>query len=110
MSIEPKLLDEDKAPNPWQPEQDRIRLAVLGKLLEELGEATAIVARCIIQGIDEYEPVTKKLNRAELLKELADVAATSLMAAELFQLDSVETYRRVQRKVAHLRAWHEMIR
>ena len=25
---------------PWMPEQDRIRLAMLGKLLEELGEAT----------------------------------------------------------------------
>ena len=50
--------EREKPLNPWQPERDPIRLAILGKLLEELAEAQAIVARCIIQGIDESEPVT----------------------------------------------------
>jgi hypothetical protein len=106
---EPPLLHETKALNPWQPERDPVRLAVLGKLAEELGEAGAIVARCIIQGIDESEPVTKVANREALTKELADVWATGTMAIELFGLSSADIARRVERKIQHLRAWHKLI-
>lgn len=50
-------------PNPWHPISDPVDLKHLGKLSEELGECSAAVARCIIQGIDECEPVTGKINR-----------------------------------------------
>jgi hypothetical protein len=107
---DPPLLHETKALNPWQPERDPLRLAVLGKLNEELNEAGAMVARCIIQGIDECEPVTKKGNREALTNEIADVYATATMAVELFGLSSVDIARRMERKIQHLRAWHALIR
>jgi hypothetical protein len=107
---EPLLLHETKALNPWQPDRDPLRLAVLGKLAEELNEAGAMVARCIIQGVHEAEPVTGKVNRDELEKELADVYATATMAVELFGLSSATMARRMERKIQHLRAWHSLLK
>ena len=67
--------DELRDANPWHPMSDAVDLKHLGKLAEELSEAGAAVARCIIQGIDEKEPVTGKINREWLQDELADVIA-----------------------------------
>lgn len=106
---EPPLLHESKALNPWQPERDTLRLAVLGKLGEELGEASSATLRCIIQGIDESEPVTGKPNRQWLQDEIADVYATATMAVELFGLSSTDIARRMERKIQHLRAWHGLL-
>lgn len=106
---EPPLLHEMNPPNPWQPERDPLALAVLGKLCEELSEAAAIVSRCIIQGIGESEPVTGKANADALENELADVEATMSVAVEHFGLRTPRMVRRVERKIAHLRAWHRMI-
>ena len=105
-----RLLHDENPPSPWRPEQDLIRLAVLGKLSEELAEAGAIVARCLIQGIDESEPVTRQHNSAALANELADVRATSEMAVNLFGLDGATMQARTDRKQRHLQRWHEMIR
>jgi hypothetical protein len=68
--------------NPWHPIDDKVDLKHLGKLGEELSELAAAsskcataVCRCIIQGVDEAEPVTGKVNREWLEDEIADVQA-----------------------------------
>lgn len=97
-----------KPPSPWRPETDLLRLAVLGKLLEELGECTAIVSRCLIQGIDEGDPETFVPNRTSLEKEIADVRMAIRHAEEHFSL--VRLRGREDTKYAHKKAWHDMIR
>jgi hypothetical protein len=109
MTAEPPLLHENKALNPWRPITDAQQLRVLGKLGEELGEASAIVSRCIIQGVDEAEPVTGKLNRVALENELADVLATIRQTVQHYGLDEARMAERGERKRAHLEAWADLI-
>lgn len=59
--------------SPWRAEPDPVKLAILGKFAEELGELTAAVARCIIQGVDGVHPVTGKPNIDWLFEEMVDV-------------------------------------
>jgi hypothetical protein len=49
--------------NPWHPMSKPIDLKHLGKLIEELSEANSAAARCLIQGIDQVEPITHKPNQ-----------------------------------------------
>jgi NTP pyrophosphatase (non-canonical NTP hydrolase) len=100
---------DDNQPAPWRPEVDPIAIAALGKLLEELGEAAAIVARCLIQGIGEAEPVTGKANADALEEELADVAAAAEIAILHFGLRPRRIRERIDRKVQHLRGWHRLL-
>lgn len=95
--------------NPWEPTTDRHQLRVLGKLAEELAEAGAIVARCIIQGVDECEPVTGKPNRTALEDELADVAACAGLAIRFYGLDDERMAARIDAKRAHLNAWADLM-
>jgi len=99
-----KLLD----PSPWHPMSDPVDLKHLGKLAEELGEAQAAVARCIIQGIDEEEPETGVPNREWLENELADVLANVNLVALRFELDEERMNQRAAKKMAHLKKWHDM--
>lgn len=99
----------DKPLNPWQPERDPVNLAVLGKAIEEMGEAISMLGRCIIQGIEEAEPVTGKPNRVALEDELADVAATASMVIERFKLHTDRMSGRAAAKADHLERWHAMI-
>ena len=62
-------------PSAWHPTTNKVDLAHLGKLGEELAECAAAASRCIIQGIDEAHPVTGKTNRQWLEEEIADVVA-----------------------------------
>lgn len=94
--------------NPWVPMKDAVDIKVLGKLAEELGELTAAVSRCVIQGIDQTEPTTGKANREWLTEEIADVLASLSLAVERFELDEAKIGRRLLRKEAGLRAWHGM--
>lgn len=94
--------------NPWHPITSPVDLKHLGKLGEELGECSAAVARCVIQGIDEAEPTTGKINREWLEDELADVAANALLVIERFGLDQQRMQERAERKAAQLRTWHDM--
>ena len=94
--------------NPWHPIDNKVDLKCLGKLAEECGELTAAICRCIIQGIDEREPVTGKLNREWLEDEIADVAANLALVIERLKLDQDRMERRVFRKMKHLAAWHAM--
>ena len=95
--------------NPWRPMARPIDLKHIGKLQEELGEAGAACARCVIQGIEESEPVTGKPNREWLEDELADVFANIDLVVAHFGLDAERMLARADRKKEHLRQWHSML-
>lgn len=95
--------------NPWRPMSVPGDLKHMGKLNEELNEAGAASARCIIQGIDECEPVTGKPNRQWLEDEIADVLANIELVTAHFGLDEARMRERTERKKAHLRGWHSML-
>lgn len=94
--------------NPWNPITDPVDLKHLGKFAEELGECGAAVARCIIQGLDEAEPTTGKINREWLSDEIADVLAGVYLTIERFGLDELGIRKRATRKIMGLREWHAM--
>lgn len=96
-------------PSPRHPMSDPVDLKHLGKFGEELGECQAAVSRCIIQGIDECEPVTGKQNREWLEDEIADVYANAHLVATHFGLSMERIGARAQRKMDHLRKWHDMV-
>ncbi|WP_409188420.1 hypothetical protein [Bradyrhizobium sp. RDM4] len=98
--------DHLREPNPWHPITDAVDLKHLGKLGEECNELGAAVSRCIIQGVDECEPVTGKSNREWLEDEIADVLANVALVEERFRLNSARMAERAERKMAHLRKWH----
>jgi NTP pyrophosphatase (non-canonical NTP hydrolase) len=95
--------------NPWVPMTRPIDLKHLGKFGEELNECGAAVNRCIIQGIDEAEPVTGKVNRAWLEDEIADVLANVELVIGHFGLDMQRIYLRSEKKKKHLGGWHSML-
>lgn len=92
--------------SPWLPEQNRIRLAVLGKLIEECNELSARAARCIIHGVNEIDPDTGQPNIVELSKEMSDVMACIDTA---FAIGAHPSKSRTERKSAGFRRWHELI-
>lgn len=94
--------------NPWHPISDPVDLKILGKLAEELGECTAAVARCIIQGVDEAEPVTGKANRRWIEEEIADVMAAFSFVIGRFGLDEKAITARANTKAERLKTWHDM--
>lgn len=101
-------IDDLMDPSPWHPITDTVDLKHLGKLGEELGEATAAVSRCIIQGVDEEDPVTGRLNREWLEDELADVIANINLVALRFELDEDRMNERAAVKAIHLKKWHDL--
>lgn len=72
----------------WVPEFSEVKLKLLGKLAEEAGELTSAAARCIIQGIDESQPVTGKVNQRWLEEEIADVLTMIYFVKKNFNLDN----------------------
>lgn len=106
------MIDADKLrdASPWQPIDSPLDVAFLGKLLEELGECISAVSRCLIQGINEAEPVTGKLNRRWLEDEIADITACIALVADRYNLDTSRVASRVVRKVEHLEQWHSALR
>lgn len=93
--------------SPWMPEQNRIRLAVLGKLAEECNELGARCARATIQGLDERDPATGRTNREEIARKIADVLACIQTAED--RLDVFINLERISSKFTGLRRWHRMI-
>jgi hypothetical protein len=79
----------------------------IGKLGEEICESGAAIFRCIIQGIDEREPETGKLNREWLEDELADVTANMELVAVHFGLDIERMNARSEKKKLRLYRWHQ---
>lgn len=98
----------EKVMNPWHPITEPIALKHLGKLAEELGECNAAVARCIIQGMDEYEPTSGVRNVDWLTDEIADVLANIVLVTNHFHLNTAYIDERVTRKMEQLKLWHEM--
>lgn len=94
--------------NPWHPIKNSIDLKHLGKLAEEVNELGAAIARCIIQGVDECEPVTKKPNKVWLEQEIADVLAGINLTIERFKLDAKFISERSLLKEKRLQEWHYM--
>ena len=95
--------------NPWIPMSCALDLKVIGKLGEETCELGAAIFRCVIQGVDECEPITLKPNRQWLTEEVADVLANIELVTEHFGLDVEAIRARVAKKKAHLRGWHAMV-
>lgn len=102
MSANPKV-------SPWRPTTNLMDLAHLGKLAEELGECSAAVARCTIQGIEEAEPVTGKPNRQWLEEEIGDVLAGIELAIRNFDLNRAAILARRAKKINYLTDWHDII-
>lgn len=104
-------MEDDEIPTaayePWHPITNPRDLKTLGKLGEELGECSAAVSRCIIQGIDEKHPHTGKVNRQWLEDEIADVLVNVAVVMERFNLDHERIDKRASAKEPLLRAWHE---
>lgn len=95
--------------NPWQPMVKPIDLKHIGKLGEECGELSAVVARCIIQGLRECEPVTGKINSEWLEEEIADVLANIELNLQHFKLNRDRVQARMSMKMHNLRIWHNQL-
>lgn len=93
--------------NPWKPEPDLMTHQVIGKAAEEASELAGILARILIQGLDERDPGTGRLNRDALVDEMSDVTA-AIQWIE-YQLGIKPYPARVDRKLAGFKLWGEMI-
>lgn len=107
--METNDIPTDVSPSDWQPITNKHDLAVLGKLGEEVGELVSAIFRCIIQGLDESEPVTHKVNRKWLEDEIADVEAMLRQTKSRFDLHFQEIERRTIRKFAYKDVWFEAL-
>lgn len=94
--------------NKWTPTTDLLTLRRMGKLLEELGEASNVAARVIIQGIDEVDPGSGKVNRERLENELADVQAQIGCTVLAFDLDQDRMARRTAEKMRQMAEWEAL--
>lgn len=105
---------EKQTTSPWVPLTDPKLLKPLGKLLEELGEATSAASRCLIQGFEGTNPETGQGNLAWLENELADVAATIcylddvLSTQHIGYLNLARMEDRSKQKYALFLRWHAM--
>lgn len=102
------MADETVVYNPWHPMKDTVDIKHLGKLGEETGELSAIISRCLIQGIYEQEPVTGKFNVNALEEEIADVLANIDLVVQRFNLNKGFILIRREEKVKRLTDWHRM--
>jgi hypothetical protein len=94
--------------SPWIPMDDPVDIKHIGKLLEELAEASKIASRCLIQGINECDPKTGEVNLHALQDELADVLANIELVVERFGLNEYQMNGRKYEKQEMLRRWHVM--
>ncbi|MGR9441650.1 hypothetical protein [Rhizobium leguminosarum] len=91
----------------WKPEPDVLIHQALGKALEEAGELAAILARCLIQGINGSEPKSGKPNRESLWEEIADMEASLQWLREVVNDEFDEA--RADRKLNGFRRWQQML-
>ena len=94
---------------PWYVEIDSQRLRRFGKTLEELSELQAVVARCIIQGIDEVDPSSRKTNRLRLEEEIADAYVQLFLLEERFNLDTEFIAERMMHKTDQMYEWDRLV-
>lgn len=93
----------------WLPESRTVIHQALGKGAEEAAELGKILARCLIQGLDEKDPKTGVPNLAALADELADMEATIEWLFELLPLDVESHNARAGRKLDGFRRWKAML-
>jgi hypothetical protein len=91
----------------WKPEPDVIIHQALGKACEEASELANILARCLIQGLDQSEPVSGKPNRQALFEEIADLDAAVQWLREL--VNDEYDGNRADRKLNGFRRWQRML-
>jgi NTP pyrophosphatase (non-canonical NTP hydrolase) len=101
-------MDRLMALTKWVPTTDLMQLRRFGKLLEECGELVNVAARCIIQGIDETDPGTQRVNRVRLEDELADVTAQIATTTYMLDLDESRIHDRILHKCAQMTEWEAM--
>lgn len=94
--------------NKWEVTTDPLTLRRLGKLGEELGELGNVASRCIIQGLDEVDPGTGKVNRQRLADELADVQAQIDCTLIAFGLSDDYHRTRASRKRGQMAEWEAL--
>lgn len=99
----------DKKMAPWLGEPNPVARRALGKLLEELGELTAIAARSHIQGVDQVDPDRHTLNRDILEDEAADVIAGINRITEVLCLNKDAMALRIIKKAKRFQSWEEAI-
>jgi NTP pyrophosphatase (non-canonical NTP hydrolase) len=92
----------------WIPTTDLLMLRRMGKLSEELGELQAVAARVIIQGIDEIDPGTGRMNWQRLQDELADVQAQIGCTVLALSLDQAYMARRTAEKIQQMNEWESL--
>lgn len=96
--------------NPWKPEEDVVLHQALGKLAEECSELAKIATRCMIQGYAEDDPVTHKLNRTQLMEEVADVRATMRWLFDVLDKPFKGESPREARKFDGFKRWEAILR
>lgn len=94
----------------WHVETDKFRIRRLGKALEELGELTSVLARCIIQGVDEVDPSSGEVNRLRMQKEGADVYTQLSHLVDAFDLDQSDMLDRIGYKTDSMATWEKLIK
>lgn len=92
----------------WVPTTDLMMLRRMGKLSEEMNELGTVTARCIIQGIDEIDPGTQKVNRQRLTEEIADVYAQLDETIARLGLDAASIEARRATKRRYMQEWESM--
>lgn len=93
----------------WMPERDVVLHQALGKLAEECNELAKIATRCMIQGFAESDPSTEKLNRTQLMEEVADVRATMRWLFDVLDDPFKGESPREARKFDGFKNWQAMI-
>ena len=109
MGLGPLHVGPDIEPAPWVPMDNPKDIKVIGKALEERGEAITALARSLIQGIEGTEPSSGRPNRVWLNQELADESATGRIVIQHFKLDEEAIVDRAQTKYDFLMKWLGMM-
>lgn len=94
--------------SPWMPITDPHMLAVIGKAIEETGELTSRLARCLVAGFDEIDPDSKRTNIQELCREYSDAKAVMKYLAR-FEPRLKAIPERIDGKIEGFDHWHVLI-
>lgn len=93
----------------WHVETDPFRKRRLGKALEELSELSNVLARCLIQGVDEIDPSSEEVNRIRMQKEVADVYTQLAHLVVAFDLDQNDMMARIKYKTESMATWERLL-
>lgn len=94
----------------WTPTTNLLMLRRMGKMIEEMNELGQVASRCIIQGIDEVDPSSQRLNRDGLIEEIADVYAQLDETVAALSLDDAAIQTRRAKKRILMQEWEEMFK